>query len=195
MAPCLVPEPFTIITIIPRCPAMTIQEIVVKAVEDGYLTPAMEKEVGRICESAVELEPEEYAALDRLMGALLAGQVVAMPHKQFINVMEEMVVTEVVAQISKYRRSEQPPDISDIAAYALNRLPPLYATSQEGAEYQRQRAKEELEFLIQQQVREGIGRYFDRPQLADRQPLDSPDKQDLIAQMGVLLETLAPEKA
>ncbi|MEB3160397.1 MAG: competence protein ComFB, partial [Synechocystis sp.] len=75
---------------------MSIQEIVTKALQDGYLTPAMEAEVGRICESAAELNAEEYQSLDRLMGALLNGEVVAMPHKQFINVMEEMVVTEVV---------------------------------------------------------------------------------------------------
>ncbi|MFM1842269.1 MAG: hypothetical protein RLZZ490_1005, partial [Cyanobacteriota bacterium] len=152
---------------------MSIQEIVTKALEDGYLTPAMEAEVGRICESAAELSIEEYQSLDRLMGALLNGEVVAMPHKHFINVMEEMVVTEVVAQVSKYRN---PPDdqldISDIAAYALNRLPPLYATSEEGANYQRQRAQEELSFLIRQQVTEGVNRYLDRPQLENRKPLD-----------------------
>lgn len=173
---------------------MSIQKIVTKAIQDGYLTPAMEAEVARICESAGELEPQEYDALDHLMGVLLTGEVVAMPHKQFINVMEEMVVSEVVAQVSKYRKTaEKQPDIADIAAYALNRLPPLYATSEEGAEYQRQRASEELEFLIQQQVKEGLGRYFDRPQIADRKPLEAVAKQDLISQMGVLLETLAQD--
>lgn len=173
---------------------MSIQNIVTKAIQDGYITPAMEAEVARICESAGELDPQEYDALDRLMGVLLTGEVVAMPHKQFINVMEEMVVSEVVAQVSKYSKvAEKQPDIADITAYALNRLPPLYATSEEGAEYQRQRAKEELAFLIQQQVKEGLGRYFDRPQIADRKPLEYLAKQDLITQMGVLLETLAQD--
>jgi len=39
-------------------------------------------------------------------------------------------------------------DVGDIAAYALNRLPPLYATTEEGASYQRLRATEELQELI-----------------------------------------------
>lgn len=173
---------------------MSIQEIFAKALQDGYLTPAMEAEVGRLCESGVDLDQGEYEALDRLMAALLAGDVVAMPHKKFINVMEEMVLTEVVSQVSKYQKTtEKQPDIADIAAYALNRLPPLYATSEEGAKYQRQRASEELEFLIQQQVKEGLGRYFDRPQIADRKPLEPLVKQDLISQMALLLEALAQD--
>ncbi|MEB3227025.1 MAG: late competence development ComFB family protein [Synechocystis sp.] len=173
---------------------MSIQAIVTQALQDGYLTPAMEAEVGRICESAAELSNEEYNSLDRLMGALLNGEVVAMPHKQFINVMEEMVVTEVVAQVSKYRNSpDEHLDISDIAAYALNRLPPLYATSEEGATYQRQRGQEELSFLIRQQVTEGVNRYLDRPQLENRKPLDKPAKQDLLSQVSAMLETFAPD--
>ncbi|MFN9175283.1 MAG: late competence development ComFB family protein [Synechocystis sp.] len=173
---------------------MSIQEIVTQALQDGYLTPAMEAEVGRICESAAELNIEEYQSLDRLMGALLNGEVVAMPHKQFINVMEEMVVTEVIAQVSKVRHSsDEHLDISDIAAYALNRLPPLYATSEEGANYQRKRAQEELTFLIREQVTEGVHRYLDRPTLEDRKPLDKPVKKSLLSQVSVLLETFAPD--
>lgn len=173
---------------------MSIQAIVTKALQDGYLTPAMEAEVGRICESAAELNIEEYQALDRLMGALLNGEVIAMPHNHFINVMEEMVVTEVVAQVSKYRHTtKEPLNISDIAAYALNRLPPLYATSEEGANFQRKRGEEELAFLIRQQVEEGIHRYLDRPKLGDRKPLDQPLKQNILSQVSVLLETFAPD--
>jgi hypothetical protein len=53
---------------------MTIEKIVEQALQDGYLTPAMEAEVGRICDTASELSIEEYMALDRLMGALLTGK-------------------------------------------------------------------------------------------------------------------------
>ena len=109
---------------------MSIQQIVEQALNDGYLTPTMEAEVGRICEGATDLSLEEYMSLDRLMGSLLAGEVVAVPNKQFINVMEELVITEVITQIAVLEGvSERDLDISDVAAYALNRLPPLYATS------------------------------------------------------------------
>ena len=46
---------------------------------NGYLTPTMEAEVGRICDKASELSVEEYQALDKLMGSLLTGQVTAVP--------------------------------------------------------------------------------------------------------------------
>ena len=118
---------------------MTIVEIVEQALKKGYLTPTMETEVGRICDNASELSVQEYEALDQLMGALLTGQVVAVPRKQFINVMEELVLTEAITRVSELetRNSDVTLDLGDIAAYALNRLPPLYATTEEGANYQR----------------------------------------------------------
>lgn len=44
---------------------MSIREIVEQALEDGYLTPAMEAEVGRICDTVSQLSIEEYMALDK----------------------------------------------------------------------------------------------------------------------------------
>ncbi len=144
---------------------MGIKEIVEQALKDGYLTPAMESEVGRICDSASELSLEEYMALDRLMGALLEGDVVSMPRKQFINVMEELVIGEAIARVAEIEQtSDNSLDIGDLAAYALNRLPPLYATTEEGANYQRQRAKGELQELIAEEVGAAIGRYIERPE-------------------------------
>ena len=132
---------------------MSIEKIVEQALQDGYLTPAMEAEVGRICDTASELSIEEYMALDRLMGALLTGEVVAVPRKQFINVMEELVLTEAIARVAEIESTTDTTlDLGDIAAYALNRLLPLYATTEEGASYQRERAREELATLIADRV-------------------------------------------
>jgi Late competence development protein ComFB len=103
------------------------------------------------------------------MGALLTGEVVAVPRKQFINVMEELVLTEAIARVAEIEATtEHVLDVGDIAAYALNRLPPLYATTEEGAAYQRKRAKEELLDLISQQVREALARNLDRPDIFHR---------------------------
>ncbi len=144
---------------------MNIKEIVEQALKYSYLTPTMEAEVGRICDTAEELSIEEYTALDRLMGALLTGEVKAVQRKQFINVMEELVLTEAISRVSEIKTTmEGALDVGDIAAYALNRLPPLYATTEEGASYQRLRAKEELQELINQQVKAAIARYLDRPE-------------------------------
>lgn len=173
---------------------MSIEKIVEQALQDGYLTPVMETEVGRICDTASELSIEEYMALDRLMGALLTGEVVAVPRKQFINVMEELVLTEAIARVAEIEAaSDHILDVGDIAAYALNRLPPLYATTEEGAQYQRQRAKEELEDLITHQVRAAIARNLDRPDFgAERQAISKSSGNDVLKQVSNLLQVYAP---
>lgn len=173
---------------------MSIEKIVEQALQDGYLTPAMEAEVGRICDTASELSIEEYMALDRLMGSLLTGEVVAVPRKQFINVMEELVLTEAIARVAEIEAtSDRTLDLGDIAAYALNRLLPLYATTEEGASYQRQRAKEELQGLIAQQVGEAIARNLDRPDFfPERQAFGKNSKAEILTQVNALLQAYAP---
>jgi hypothetical protein len=173
---------------------MSIERIVEQALQDGYLTPVMESEVGRICDTASELSIEEYMALDRLMGALLTGQVVAVPRKQFINVMEELVLTEAIARVAEIEAaSDRVLDVGDIAAYALNRLPPLYATTEEGAKYQRQRAKEELQDLITQQVSAALARNLDRPDFgSERQAIGKSSGGDVLKQVSSLLQVYAP---
>ncbi|HEY9826518.1 MAG TPA: late competence development ComFB family protein [Stenomitos sp.] len=174
---------------------MTIQEIVKIALGNGYLTPTMEAEVGRICDNAAELSPSEYQALDELMGALLTGQVVAVPRKQFINVMEELVLTESITRVSEIESTSNATlDLGDIAAYALNRLPPLYATTEEGANYQRQRAQAELKDLIAQQVQAAIDRNIDQPEFfPERRAIATQDNPDFFSQMSSLLQAYAPK--
>ncbi len=173
---------------------MSIEKIVEQALQDGYLTPAMEAEVGRICDTALELSIEEYMSLDRLMGALLTGEVVAVPRKQFINVMEELVLTEAIARVAEIEAtSDRTLDLGDIAAYALNRLPPLYATTEEGATYQRQTAKEELQGVISQRVGEAIAKNLDQPEFfPERQAIGKSSKDEILTQVSALLQAYAP---
>lgn len=177
-----------------RLENMSIENIVEQALQDGYLTPAMEAEVGRICDTASELSIEEYIALDRLMAALLMGEVVAVPRKQFINVMEELVLSEAIARVAEIEAtSDRVLDVGDIAAYALNRLPPLYATTEEGASFQRSKAKQELQTVITQQVDEAIARNLDRPEFyPERQALGKSSGQEVLTQVSSLLKAYAP---
>jgi len=169
---------------------MSIEKIVEQALQDGYLTPSMEAEVGRICNTASELSIEEYMALDRLMGALLTGEVVVLPRKQFINVMEELVLSEAIARVAEIEATtEVTLDVGDIAAYALNRLPPLYATTEEGAHYQRAKAKEELQNMISQKVQEAIARSLDRPETEN--PTVFGKSPDVLSQVNTALQELA----
>jgi hypothetical protein len=173
---------------------MGINSIVEQALQDGYLTPSMEAEVGRICDTAAELSVDEYMALDKLMGSLLTGEVVAVPRKQFINVMEELVLSEAITRVAEIEQtSDSALDVGDIAAYALNRLPPLYATTEEGANYQRQRAKQEMQSLIQKQVTEAIARYLDRPEFfPERQAISQKNDSKMASQLSSLLKDYAP---
>ncbi|HAN73017.1 MAG TPA: competence protein ComFB [Planktothrix sp. UBA8402] len=170
---------------------MSIEKIVEQALGDGYLTPSMEAEVGRICNTASQLSIEEYMALDRLMGALLTGEVVVLPRKQFINVMEELVLSEAIARVAEIEEnSDQTLDVGDIAAYALNRLPPLYATTEEGAQFQRSRAKEELQPLISNQIKAAIERNLNR--VAQNQTvLGKATGDSVLTQVSALLQTYA----
>lgn len=174
---------------------MTIEEIVNQALTNGYLTPTMEAEVGRICDQVSELTVDEYAALDQLMGALLAGEITAVPRKQFINVMEELVLTEAITRVAEIDPSSHATlDVGDVAAYALNRLPPLYATTEDGASYQRQRARVEMIYLITQQVNEAIEHNLKHPQRSpERQDLGNESGQEVLQQINSLLQTYAPE--
>ncbi|BAQ63748.1 late competence development ComFB family protein [Geminocystis sp. NIES-3709] len=173
---------------------MGINNIVDQALETGYLTPTMEAEVGKLCETSSELSLEEYMALDKLMGALLTGEVTAMPRKQFINVMEELVVSEVISRVAEIETtSNRLLDVGDISAYALNRLPPLYATTEEGANFQREKAKDELKTLITEQVEQSISLYLDRPEFhPERQVISKgSEPNNVFKQVSQLLQSQA----
>jgi len=173
---------------------MDIEKIVEQALETGYLTPSMEAEVGRLCETSGELSADEYKALDKLMGALLTGEITATPKKQFINVMEELVVSEVISRVAEIETtSDTLLDVGDIAAYALNRLPPLYATTEEGADFQRKKAREELQGLILEQVEQAISLYLDRPSFYPERKAINKDESSggVFGQVSKLLQTQA----
>ncbi|HAG84178.1 MAG TPA: hypothetical protein DCL61_24235 [Cyanobacteria bacterium UBA12227] len=71
------------------------------------------------------------------------------PFSIYRNAMEPLAAQEIERQMQSL-----PEDIiksinkGEAIAYALNRLPPLYATTQEGWHWQHQRAKETLQPLI-----------------------------------------------
>ncbi|MBW4683094.1 MAG: late competence development ComFB family protein [Microcoleus vaginatus WJT46-NPBG5] len=75
----------------------------------------------------------------------------------FRNVLEPLVTNEVIRQMEnqplKLMRYLDP---NQVIAYALNRLPALYATSVEGWNWQQQRAKDQLAGQICVAVRQGL---------------------------------------
>ncbi|MEG3439405.1 late competence development ComFB family protein [Pannus brasiliensis CCIBt3594] len=77
--------------------------------------------------------------------------------KIHLNVMEELVREEIDRQLRAY-----PPSLThyidrvEVATYALNRLPPLYASSQKGKHHQKAIALQKYREQIQNATRQGI---------------------------------------
>jgi len=171
-----------------------IERMVEIALRNGCLTPGIEAEMGRICDTGPDLSVNEYMALDRLMSALLTGEVVALHRRQSINVMEELGLKEAIARSHEHQvASNTFLDVGEITAYALNRLPPLYATTEEGAVYQRQRAQESLQSLIVEQVQTAIDHNLSQPIFfPDRRAIGTVSSRDICQQVTTLLQTIAP---
>ncbi len=90
----------------------------------------------------------------------------------FVNVLEEILVKETYQQIDELRPEIQPKvRVAEVVAYALNRLPPLFATSMSGWHYQYAYAVNELQPQISQLVRQGIKTVLFGDPLHDLTPL------------------------
>lgn len=90
----------------------------------------------------------------------------------FVNVLEEILVKETYHQIDELRPEIQlKVRVAEVVAYALNRLPPLFATSMSGWHYQYAYAVNELQPQISQLVRQGIKTVLFGDPLHDLTPL------------------------
>lgn len=82
---------------------------------------------------------------------------IVQPAQTYLNVMEVLVAEEVDKQQKQLpRKIAHYVNKSEAIAYALNRLPPLYATSQKGLQKQRLRAMKEMQPKIALAVRQAL---------------------------------------
>ena len=73
------------------------------------------------------------------------------------NVLEEIVITSVQEQIKHVGDPTRPAEnLSEVAAFALNRLPALYASTSRGWLQQRKRAHNELQHRISATVQQAL---------------------------------------
>jgi hypothetical protein len=73
------------------------------------------------------------------------------------NALEELVIEEAEAQYKRLGADvKKRVDLSEVIAYTLNRLPPMYATTQRGWVQQRKKAEQELGTAIAKTVRNGF---------------------------------------
>ncbi|MEI6429521.1 MAG: late competence development ComFB family protein [Pseudanabaena sp. ELA607] len=74
-----------------------------------------------------------------------------------VNVLESIVLQESKEQIARLQSVlNRKVSIEESAAYALNRLPPMYATSQQGVQWQSQKAHKEMANQIESVVIQSI---------------------------------------
>ena len=111
--------------------------------------------------------------------------------RAFVNVLEEIIVREVYTQIEELRPEVQPKvKVAEVTAYALNRLPPLFATSITGWKYQYDYALNKLHPQITQIVKYGIHAVLLGDPLHDITPLPNHlflNNAGVLHQLGQLL--------
>jgi hypothetical protein len=94
----------------------------------------------------------------------------------FRNVLEDLVVKEAKAQISQLRYNvRQNLHIGEVIAYTLNRLPPMYATTQQGCLRLKARIRNEIGYQIAETVHNAISAVQVGDPLNDHNPL--PDSE------------------
>lgn len=143
---------------------MTIKEVVDKALEKGCLTPQLEAALLQAIEYSFTIDELDVLSLERLQKSVLSGEIVTLERKRCFNVMEEIVWEVLEQEYSVLATGGAPvPDAGDVAAYALNHLKPLYATSEEGAKYQREKVRAEQMDLVKKRVREALEHSLGRP--------------------------------
>jgi hypothetical protein len=135
-----------------------IERTIEQALKLGVLTPAAQRDVELLCQEAQHLSVEQQVALERLMRGLQAGAVVAVPPQELRNVLEELVLSEAIAQIASLGNPAPAQiDLHRVAATALNHLPPLYACTQTPEVLLREWAIAQLEAAIRHQVSDALG--------------------------------------
>ncbi len=171
---------------------MGIRSIVQEAVAHGQLTHAAQGRLSRLLDGGGELSEEDYRALVELRTAIELGTIRVDSRREFCNVMEEIVSQELETLLD--REGASGVDRGDLLAFALNRLPPLYATTEVGAHYQRERARQELKGLVAEQVSVALHRARERPgHPLERRPLGESAGEPLLRHIASLLNRFATD--
>ncbi len=86
---------------------------------------------------------------------------------RYSNILESLVSAIVERRVQRLDEAiQQKVSIDDVAAYVLNRLPPMYATSRRGLQNLRQRVKSEMTNQIISIVKEAITKVMQAPERA-----------------------------
>jgi Late competence development protein ComFB len=107
------------------------------------------------------------------------------------NAIEDIVLAEASLQLTHLPlKLQQEVQLNEVVCYALNRLPPMYATTQRGWTKLRERARKELRERVQQGVRNALlAVRRDQMRVADRLPETELDQVSIaLSQLQELLK-------
>lgn len=106
------------------------------------------------------------------------------------NAMELLVAEEIKKQLEPYTyETKEFINQVEVATYALNRLPSLYASSEEGLAWQKQKGQRELQAKITETVREALDVVYKDPARFST-PLLSSQEQEVQEAKEALQELL-----
>lgn len=143
---------------------MSWQLIVREVLRTGWLKLSQELPLLKAVRQKKTFSPEELGLILELQKALQAGEILIGERKKCVNVVEALVRDAITDELLARGLDEvELPDVGDVAAYALNRLPSAYATTQEGYEEQRARILETASEELRAKVREAIERVIQVP--------------------------------
>lgn len=118
----------------------------------------------------------------------------SLPSRIYRNALEPLVEQEVKRQISQLAPSAiRDLHPADVIAYALNYLPSLYATTEEGWTWQQARAKKELQGQISEAVCQGLMVVHQAPQRSESRLYSDEDSlfdaQKSLKELAICLGT------
>ena len=170
---------------------MEIRLVVEEVLRTGWMKLVHESALAHFVGTGEKFSAAEFKALLRLQKALRTGEVMVGGGKRGVNVMEQLVRDAIVEETGRRGIDETAaPDLGDVAAYALNRLPSLYATTRQGYRYHLDHVDTDLRSSIRDRVRGALDKVLEVPQSRpDGQPWRGSPAEDSVAQ----LVTDAPE--
>jgi len=112
--------------------------------------------------SKVHKTEKDISAEIKDFGSYMSGTIY-----RYSNILESLVTAIVERRVNRPDEGvQQKINIDDVAAYVLNRLPPMYATSRRGLQNLRQRVKSEMTSQIISIVKEALNRVVHAPERA-----------------------------
>jgi hypothetical protein len=164
---------------------MEIRLVVEEVLRTGWMKLVHESALARFVGTEEKFSAAEFKALLHLQKALRTGEVMVGERKRCVNAMEQLVRDAIVDEMGRREIDEtMAPDLGDVAAYALNRLPSLYATTRQGYQYHLEHLDQDLQSAIRERVRGALDKVIEVPvSRPDGQPSRGSPAADAVGEL------------